>query len=582
MTRYTSLIVPWMLLAACASTGGRPGDRPSPVEHAGEVLEGIKERGGLVLEKDAYGDSATRLVYLEQGWGVPETLWYYHSDQGSVLLPYDTLVHLEQADSDQRLIAPENLTRFRLLTQHATPNNPDALPVGFARHEDKVGLTCAACHTSQINYRGTAMRIDGAPALANINGFLRAVQAALAATLASDAKLARFAAAVPGGGKDAASLEAARKSLQQTLSWFESYDAANRSSTAEGFGRMDAIGRIINQVIRFTSDPKNSLEPNAPASFPLLWDAPRHDYVQWTAFSPNAEAGSLGRNTGEVVGVFAHVEVKHYETQQAAKKGYPSSIESNELVSMEESLRGLKSPQWPEKILPPIDRALAARGESLYRANCLSCHATLDRDDPKRHVVAMVTGIDIVGTDDTSASNVASARVPTGVLQGAISPSGETYGAEASALSLVADLATRIVSARPDAALKSIANARLHGEEKTPKQGNYTHNSAANPTAELMSYKARPLNGIWAASPYLHNGSVPTLYELLLPPAERPLTFAVGRWEYDPRKVGYVSDGQVPFVVDTRVKGNSNRGHEFGVTLPDADRWALVEYLKTL
>lgn len=582
MTRYTRLIVPWMLLTACATSGEHPGDRPSPIERAGDVIEGIGERAGLVLEKDAYGDSATRLVYLNQGWGVPETLWYYHADQGSVLMPYDVLVHLEQADSEQLLIAPESLTRFRLLTQHKTPNNPDALPVGFARHEDKVGLTCAACHTSQINYRGTAMRIDGAPALASIIGFLRAVQASLEATLAQDAKLARFAASMHGGGKDAASLEAARKSLQETLSWFQSYDSANRSSTAEGFGRMDAIGRIINQVVRFTSDPKNSLEPNAPASFPMLWDAPRHDYVQWTAFSTNAEAGSLGRNTGEVVGVFAHVEVKHYETQEAAKKGYPSSIESNELVSMEESLRGLKSPLWPEKILPPIDRALAARGESLYQANCLSCHAIIDRDDPKRHVVAMVTGVDVVGTDDTSASNVASARIPTGVLQGAISPSGTTYGAEAPALALVGDLATRIVATRPDAALRSIANARLHGAEKTPKQGNYTHNTDANPTAELRSYKARPLNGIWATSPYLHNGSVPTLYDLLLPPSERPQTFSVGRWEYDPRKVGYVSDGQVPFVVDTRVKGNSNRGHEFGVTLPDADRWALVEYLKTL
>ena len=57
--------------------------------------------------------------------------------------------------------------------------------------------------------------------------------------------------------------------------------------------RTDAIGRIINQAIRFTSDPKNSLEPNAPTSFPLLWDAPRHDYVQWTGFAPNAGAGSL-------------------------------------------------------------------------------------------------------------------------------------------------------------------------------------------------------------------------------------------------------------------------------------------------
>lgn len=56
----------------------------------------------------------------------------------------------------------------------------------------------------------------------------------------------------------------------------------------------------------------------------------------------------------------------------------------------------------------------------------------------------------------------------------------------------------------------------------------------------------------------------------------------MGRLEYDPRKVGYVSDGQVPFVLDTALPGNGNRGHEYGTKLSDADRWALVEYLKTL
>lgn len=571
MGRYHFLVVILLGLAACAT-----------VDKAREAAKGFGERGGLVLEQDAYGDGATKLVYLEQGWGPAETLWFYHADQGSVLMPYDTLVHLEQAGNDKPFLQPEHLTRFRFLNQHRTPNNPDGLPVGFARHKDKVGLTCAACHTSQINYQGTAVRIDGAPALANVTGFLREVQVALTATLADEAKLARYAAAVPGGGKDEASREAARQSLTQTLRWFESYNTANHSSTTEGFGRMDAVGRIINQAIRFTSDAKNSIELNAPTSFPLLWDAPRHDYVQWTGFSPNAGAGSLGRNSGEVVGVFGQVEVKHYKTEEEARKGYPSTVQTHELVAMEESLRGLKSPQWPEQLLPPIDRQLAARGEQLYQAHCASCHAVINRDDPRRGVVAMITGLEVVGTDDTTARNIAEAQVPSGVLEGAIAPNGTRYGATMPALALLGDLATRIVSANPAAALKAISNAKLNGQQETAKQGNHTARSDANPTADLLAYKARPLNGTWASSPYLHNGSVPTLYDLLLPPAQRPQTFAVGRWEYDPKKVGYVSDGQVPFVFDTRVKGNSNRGHEFGVTLPDADRWALVEYLKTL
>jgi hypothetical protein len=169
-----------------------------------------------------------------------------------------------------------------------------------------------------------------------------------------------------------------------------------------------------------------------------------------------------------------------------------------------------------------------------------------------------------------------------GGLEGALSPRSTKYGAQMGALSLVTDLATRIVSANPVAALKAVVNAKLNGQEETAKQGNHTAKSDANPTADLLSYKARPLTGTWASAPYLHNGSMPTLYDLLLPPAERPKEFSVGRWEYDPKKVGYVSDGEVPFVLDTSLTGNSNRGHEYGVTLPDEDRWALVEHLKTL
>ncbi len=570
----------FLFLSACSATSTT---RPDPIEQMRAAVKGFGERGGLVLADEGYGDGATKLVYLDQGWNPAETLWYYHADQGSVLMPYDVLVHIEQVGNDKKpFIAPENLARYRLLNQHKTPNNPDALPVGFSRHDDKVGLTCAACHTGQINYHGTAIRIDGAPALANITQFHIDLDAAIAATLADDARLRRFAAAVPGGGTDAEHIAAAKKTLTTTHEWYASYNAANKSSTMEGFGRLDAVGRIMNQVIRFTSGPQNSVEPNAPTSYPLLWDAPRHDYVQWIGFAANAGIGPLGRNAGEVVGVYGNVEVKHYETEEEAKKGYASSVEANAIVSMEESLHGLQSPVWPEEYLTPIDRKLASRGESIYKGSCQSCHALLDRADPSRHVTAMITGIDVVKTDDTSAANLLKVRAPTGILQGAISPSGEKYGAEASGLVLLTDVVTRVLSAQPTAAVRTLADSKLHRLEETTKQGNHTKASKENPTADLYTYKARPLNGIWATAPYLHNGSVPSLYDLLLPPANRPKTFAVGRLEFDPKKVGRVSDGSVPFVLDTAVTGNANRGHEYGIDLSEDDRWALVEYLKTL
>jgi hypothetical protein len=99
-------------------------------------------------------------------------------------------------------------------------------------------------------------------------------------------------------------------------------------------------------------------------------------------------------------------------------------------------------------------------------------------------------------------------------------------------------------------------------------------------------YLARPLKGIWATAPYLHNGSVPTLYDLLHPDT-RPAKFAVGNREFDPVKIGYRSDvsstGPNVWIFDTSQPGNSNIGHSgdaFGTSLPEDQKAALLEYLK--
>lgn len=103
-------------------------------------------------------------------------------------------------------------------------------------------------------------------------------------------------------------------------------------------------------------------------------------------------------------------------------------------------------------------------------------------------------------------------------------------------------------------------------------------------------YANQPLDGIWARSPYLHNGSVPTLRDLLEPAARRPVTFLRGSDVLDTAKVGYRTDdvGSQPegvFLYDTTIPGNGNRGHEghlYGTDLPAADKDAVVEYMKTL
>ncbi|RZU02489.1 c-type cytochrome [Rivibacter subsaxonicus] len=103
---------------------------------------------------------------------------------------------------------------------------------------------------------------------------------------------------------------------------------------------------------------------------------------------------------------------------------------------------------------------------------------------------------------------------------------------------------------------------------------------------DLIGYTAAFLDGIWLRAPYLHNGSVPTLHDLLEPAAARPQKFYRGYDVYDPVRVGFVSSGteaeRIGTLYEVGRKGGGNQGHEFGTALPAADKEALLEYLKTL
>src|SRR6202030_818917 len=105
------------------------------------------------------------------------------------------------------------------------------------------------------------------------------------------------------------------------------------------------------------------------------------------------------------------------------------------------------------------------------------------------------------------------------------------------------------------------------------------------PSGSDAAYESRVLHGVWATAPYLHNGSVPNLWELLTPPKERKSSFMVGSRVFDPKNVGYATDQPPPpkngtFVTDpSNANGNGNGGHDFGTTLTPDERWQLIEYL---
>lgn len=123
------------------------------------------------------------------------------------------------------------------------------------------------------------------------------------------------------------------------------------------------------------------------------------------------------------------------------------------------------------------------------------------------------------------------------------------------------------------------ATQRYMDYEKDTAEWNFKHWQNVN------GYVATELTGLWLKGPYLHNGSVPTLKDLLKPVKERPVAYCRGSDTVDPVNGGFMAplhkQNCKGFYFDTQVKGNGNQGHEYGTTLADNDKADLLSYLKT-
>jgi hypothetical protein len=366
-----------------------------------------------------------------------------------------------------------------------------------------------------------------------------------------------------------------RAALRVTANEHATYAKRNHSDLVEGFGRVDAFGRIYSSALAMV-DAKNRHEPDAPVSFPPLWDTTRLDFVQYTGVAKNTMTGPLTRNIGQIIGVFARIDPGN----PPPTIGYDSSVRLKNLRGLERRLKSLKSPVWPEDVLPPIDRGLAAQGREIFATTCRGCHHDNPRGSRGRIRVTKVPTWR-VQTDSRAAENLMNTRGSTGFLAGTKQRVlfGAPIGPTDTAFHITANTALHVLLGKlaPGRSDNPMEHALLTvGEATSVSLGELRHEPQ-------LQYKARPLNGIWSTAPYLHNGAVPTLFEMITPAEKRTKQFAVGRREFDPVKVGLVTqpaDGT--FLFDTSLPGNRNTGHPFGNHLTDAERWQVVEYLKTL
>lgn len=571
------------------------------------------------------------IMYTEQGWDEESRRWYYSASQGTLVIPYDWFVALEQPASRKSIIDPEYFTRFRLIPNPDPTWNPDLLPVGVTKATHPVtgnhwvSFTCAMCHTGQINYRGTAIRIDGAPAQQDFDNYTQEMVLSLALTSFIPSRFHRFAKRVLREEYTAGSAKTLWTNMREFIKSNGARGLQQKIDkiypTTSGFGRVDALGVGANGMT-YQLSPENELVSDAPVSNPPLWWTHNYDWVQSVA----AIEQPLGRNTVEAMGVNAYVDLTGgagniapigYEQVPGSKPDelYLSSVELKNMFLMEEMLKALEPPKWPERILGPVDRKLADRGRYLYEEQvfdkaltaeesqveivplqsestnkglCARCHApqiTLPNEFGKSYVHLKMYKLDVLGTSPADAKNFNARMVK---LEKGVLAQAEPIGIGVA----LQKFAKGVQARRWDELWEKQGYLFFPGDSRAdiPFYQGYRPNNFRAP----LAYPARPMGGYWATAPYLHTGSVPNLYELLSPVDERSATFYLGNLEFDPEKVGpHHEKFRGGFKYDTRIAGNSNAGHEFkdapkgtkgviGPSLTPEERMAIIEYMKII
>lgn len=604
-TRTCAWIVLTGLLIGCGTTEDDKPEDPgvgavTPDLNTGTGTGGGNGGGGgeipasvplYVSDRPDYGDDSVP-EYLDQGWDHDTRMQWWYTSQGSRVLPYNWYLALEMHDSENPLNSSENMQRLRFVEWPADEDwNPDGLPIGFARDIDTetgvtyFGFTCAACHTGMIERDGRQWIIEGGPAHSEFNQFVTEIGDGLKATLDDEAKFARFAAKVLGDDSEQSVIDGLKKDLAVTEANLGARIKANEPPHPNGYGRLDAFGNIFNEGSVFAiGEPQNVKPSDAPVSYPVLWDTPQHEIVQWNGAAVNAGIGPYTRNIGEVVGVFGDLRVEKYTTPVLGteKLRYKHHIDVAALEDLEAILETLWSPQWPEDVLGKLDAARIERGKAHYENQCINCHAVIaDRTDPERFIGEKMIPASATGTDPLAASNPLDSRSKTGLLE------------DMTVLPLLKVLPAKGLLGgkfEEEADTAKVVGNGVIGvlREERPKKLitgliAYVKAAKANPAKTTPSYKARPLNGIWSSAPFLHNGSVPNLTELLKKPDDRLKSFHVGSWELDTENVGFsTAEGSNTSEFDATIPGNSNFGHDHGTDLSDDEKSDLIEYIKSL
>ncbi len=396
---------------------------------------------------------------------------------------------------------------------HEMPVGLSKVTIGFPR----VAINCAMCHTASYRLRpGDAPTIvAGAPshqtAPQQYLRFLilsgsdpRFTADTILAEIAKNTRLSlldrllyRFAI-IPG----------TRRAIRQ----LGSTDAWMWERPDWGRGRIDPFNPVKYTILKQPIDTTIGHSDMVP-----LWNLKQHAgySLHWDGLNTNLQEVVLSSALGDGA-------TMKWVDRDYAKWNNTKPEEMSSLRRVQNFISTAQPPPYPF----PINRALAASGEAIYRRDCASCHAIGGSR------TGTVIPLSEIGTD----------RHRLDMWTPASAAAYNAYGA---------------------------GHAWKFSGFRTTN-----------------GYVTAPLEGLWLRAPYLHNGSVPSLVDLLEKTDKRPKVFHRGYDVYDPVRVGFVTSGpdaeRVGTLYDTSAPGGGNDGHLYGTDLPAADKAALIEYMKTL
>jgi len=584
-----------------------------------------------------------RYHHISQGTGtLPMPYdWFMALEKPDDSLVYTLLKSLFFVESDL-FSGNDYLLRYGFIRGEADPIlNPDGLPIGFTKTEslnlpglnvkaDGIGFNCSACHTGHFVSDGKEYVIEGGPATTDLGQLTAGITASLGQTgLASklpffDGRFDRFAKRVLGTQYNPTNKALLSNDLADLIQ--AQQELADIIKVQEGYTRLDALNRIGNQVFSKDIGRKENYQPiDAPVNYPFIWTSSWFKWVQYDG----SIMEPLVRNVGESMGVSAFVNMGAPQSEGQ----FQSSVPIENMVWIEHFLKGkafnegLTAPAWPFERVSEGDSSYQL-GKDLYEQRCQGCHLPVlgnpaldkhfapiaylengkkkytkeevldviivDHDeigtDPAQGNVLVTRLLDTAGNDEGIASEETKGLGLDGVVCG--QNPNQVYdnllfegdskvdlvdgitikdGGDVSFAFALGAIVDQTINAWFDANFVSDAELKDNMRGGRP-----------NCLQAGQGYKARPLNGVWATAPFLHNGSVPTIRDLICKSEdERPDYLLLGDIHFDKENVGlvqpndfakqakkYTSKGELYtnegyFILDTSIPGNGNHGHNF-------------------